>query len=330
VHRQLRALTILDALISNAGTRFQRTFSDEALLERLRICASDSSTDPDVKAKLKVLVEQWAQAYSKTQGLQGIARLHNQFPRKQSKSSIEGLPLASNVPSKSTTSQGASSSSDPQSFQTAKSPSSDTGSSWRSHKKSATLKSKQKRAPFNLDKEKPALNQALANASITSTNLINSLKLINREKERPSEKKEVLQHYHSCKNLQSSILRYIQHVESEEWLGSLIHAHEELSSALELYQSYDKPIEDDSDSDSEDDWNFVSTSEATEGEAPKRMVGQRAGGGDHASTIPRGGTAVPAIEEPEDPDDPDDPFGNQYEVYDVSDDDRSGIKWKVV
>ena len=28
MHRQLRALTILDALISNAGTRFQRTFAD--------------------------------------------------------------------------------------------------------------------------------------------------------------------------------------------------------------------------------------------------------------------------------------------------------------
>src|SRR5207342_542145 len=35
-HRQLRALTLLDGLIQNAGPHFQRAFADEPLLERLR------------------------------------------------------------------------------------------------------------------------------------------------------------------------------------------------------------------------------------------------------------------------------------------------------
>jgi hypothetical protein len=38
VHRQLRALTILDALIKNAGETFQRNFADES--KRFRVCTA--------------------------------------------------------------------------------------------------------------------------------------------------------------------------------------------------------------------------------------------------------------------------------------------------
>lgn len=45
VHRQLRALTILDALIQNGGPRFQRAFADEPLLERLRVCGTSDLSE---------------------------------------------------------------------------------------------------------------------------------------------------------------------------------------------------------------------------------------------------------------------------------------------
>lgn len=45
VHRQLRALTILDGLIQNAGPRFQRAFADEPLLERLRVCGTSDLSE---------------------------------------------------------------------------------------------------------------------------------------------------------------------------------------------------------------------------------------------------------------------------------------------
>lgn len=74
VHRQLRALTLLDGLISNAGPRFQRTFVDEPLLERLRVCGTSNLSDPAVKKKCRELFISWSQ-YSKTPGLERIARL---------------------------------------------------------------------------------------------------------------------------------------------------------------------------------------------------------------------------------------------------------------
>ena len=249
-------------MISNAGQRFQRTFADEPLLERLRIAATDSTTDPDVKAKLKVLFAQWAREYKDTQGLQGITNLYKQFPRRGRPAVTKPAPAANSQPPSGLSRSPPTSSSPSSSARVAGDSDGGggggSGGGWRSSHKKTALKSKHQ--SFNLEKEKPALNLALANASITSTNLLNALKLINREKERASQKHETVRLYESCKSLRSDILRFIQHVESEQWLGSLIHAHEELSAAMELYENYDKPVEEDSDSD--DDWNLVASSDA--------------------------------------------------------------------
>ena len=195
------------------------------------------------------------------------------------------------------------------------------GGGWGGSRRNTAPKSKskpQQHQPFNLEKEKPALNLALANASITSTNLLNALKLINREKERASQKHETVQLYESCKSLRGSILRFIQHVESEQWLGSLIHAQEELLAAMELYENYDKPMEEDSDSD--DDWNLVASSDAV----PDTVT--------PPSTMPSRpkGKMLAKEQEEEEEDDPDDPFGDQYGVDDLGDEDnRMGMRWFV-
>jgi len=76
VHRQLRALTLLDGLIQNAGSRFQRTFADEMLLERLRVCGTADLSDPLVRDKCKVLFRQWAVEYKNVRGLEQIAGLY--------------------------------------------------------------------------------------------------------------------------------------------------------------------------------------------------------------------------------------------------------------
>jgi len=79
VHRQLRALTILDGLIQNAGSRFQRTFADEMLLERLRVCGTSDLSDPLVRNKCKELFRSWAAEYKNTRGLERIAALYKVF-----------------------------------------------------------------------------------------------------------------------------------------------------------------------------------------------------------------------------------------------------------
>ncbi|RPA96841.1 hypothetical protein L873DRAFT_1791423 [Choiromyces venosus 120613-1] len=345
VHRQLRALTILDALIGNAGVRFQRAFADEPLLERLRIAATDTMTDPDVKAKLKVLFGQWAREYKDTQGLTGIANLYKQLPqRKRARPQPQVLRETSPDHERATSpdNQASGSSRVPTSPKAPTSPkqspitigpSADLTGHSKTHKKSGS-KSKNKAPPFNLEKEKPALLQSLANASVASTNLKNALKLINREKERPSENAEVLKRFETCKQLRRSILRFIQHVESEQWLGGLIHANEELVEALTLYEVLDKPIEEDSDS--EEDWNTPpdrSIDEVSSGMGKMRMQG----GGDEdrlplpgrpVTTSAKGkGTDYSHQSEPEEEEDPDDPFGdNQYRMEDTPSE-PSGVKW---
>ena len=125
--------------------------------------------------------------------------------------------------------------------------------------------------PFNLEKEKPQLLQAIASSSVASTNLLNALKLINREHKRVGEDPEAIKRFENCKLLRRQILRYIQFVESEQWLGSLIHANDELVGALMAFEVLDKSVEDDSDS---EEWERGSGGE--EGESPKGKSAQQA------------------------------------------------------
>ncbi|KNG85482.1 VHS domain protein [Aspergillus nomiae NRRL 13137] len=233
LHRQLRALTILDFLIQNAGDRFLREFADEPLLERLRIAATDPVSDPLVKEKCKQLFGQWAVSYKNTPGMERVTALYRQLPKRkqpasQAKARCSGiLALLMNL---------------------------QWATPYLSLREMARLQKEKKEKKvrdktFNLEKEKPEMLQTLASASVASTNLLNALKLVNRETHRVSEDAEVLNRFETCKQLRRQILRYIQHVESEEYLGSLIHANEELVTALMAFEVLDKSVDYDSDSD---------------------------------------------------------------------------------
>ncbi|KAK8190130.1 VHS domain-containing protein [Phyllosticta capitalensis] len=259
-HRQLRALTILDGLIQNAGTRFQRAFADEPLLERLRILARDDMADKQVRQKCNVLFRQWATAYKGQPGLERIAALYKELPQTrkrephqskviketeaeaQNNSSGAGTPSHSRNSSNVTPAAAAAASSSRPTSMT--SSSSFFSSKDKKHKKT-------KSQPFNLEREKPQLMETIASASVASTNLLNALQLINREQERVSENAKATQHFEQCKQLRRKILRYIQLVESDQWIGSLISANDELVKALMSYEIMDKSISDDSDSEAE-------------------------------------------------------------------------------
>lgn len=253
VHRQLRALVILDGLIENAGPRFQRAFADEPLLERLRVAATDPLSDEEVKMKSQILFRQWALNYKSTPGMERISALHKQLPRrkkpirqeeskvlKETEQDMQTDPFAEHVEVAKPTSS--------------LSPLSNRASSNAGPAASKELKSKSKPAkqprskPINLEKEKPRLLETIASSSVASTNLMNALRLINREKKRVSDDADTLKHFETCKLLRRQIFHYIQLIDSEQWLGSLIHANEELVTALMAYEVLDKNLEDDSDS----------------------------------------------------------------------------------
>ncbi|KAI9712702.1 MAG: putative actin patch assembly and actin polymerization protein [Bogoriella megaspora] len=266
VHRQLRALTILDGLLENGGDRFQRSFIDEPLLERLRIMGKDDMVDTEVRAKCNILFRQWAQAYKSTQGLQGISTLYKELPRTkrplpQQSKVIRDTEVDADNPSSPTSPASpafarapmsaslqspsqASSSSRPAALST-----NSTSNSSSFFKRDKTTKTKTK--SVDLAKEKPQLLETIASASVASTNLLNALKLVNRETSRINEDPEVMNRFEQCKSLRRQILRYIQAIESDEWIGSLLSANDELVKALMAFEIMDKSISDDSDSEAE-------------------------------------------------------------------------------
>jgi LAS seventeen-binding protein 5 len=261
MHRQLRALTILDSLISNAGPRFQRSFADEALLERLRLLPRDEMVDADVREKCNTLYRQWAGNYKNTPGLQQISTLYKQLPQTKKlqpsqsrvirETEAEAAKEARVSPPTSPTTRAPSTSFSSSSKVPPRpvAPGSTTSSSFFSRSKDKDKKGRGK--PFNLEKEKGQLMETIASSSVASTNLLNAIKLINRENQRVSENQECRNRFETCKVLRRQILRYIQLVESEQYIGGLLSANDELVKALMAYEVMDKSIEDDSDSDVE-------------------------------------------------------------------------------
>ena len=188
------------------------------------------------------------------------------------------------------------------------------------------------------------MTNAIANSSMASINLLNGLQLVNRENERVSENPEVIRRFQACKKLRKEILRYIQYVESDEWIGSLVNANDELVKALTAYEIMDRSVDDDSDSDA---WEH----------APAEAMRQQPSTGPGASSDsaddlrglslndvppskpPRpGGISMPqppafpsqkSVETPAEEEDEDDPFGDSNAVLTPAQE-RAGMTWKEV
>ena len=261
------------------------------------MAATDALSDQEVKAKCSVLFKQWAVAYKDTPGLERIASLYKELPKKkkplnQEQSKVLRETGNETEPEGNQRGHRASVSGGGAPLQSLRSPTSPTSPSSSSSSKQQTvpptptqlgppvqavtkydengkkIKSKGSKTPkpptptkagkivkpFDIEKEKPQILQVIASSSIASTNLTNAMKLIDREKGRVSEDPEVVKRFEHCKALRRQILRYIQLVEGEQWLGSLIHANEELINALIAYEALDKSVDNDSDSE-EDEWD---------------------------------------------------------------------------
>lgn len=71
-------------------------------------------------------------------------------------------------------------------------------------------KSKGKKQPFNLEMEKEQMKSVIADSSVASTDLMNSLQSVNRELERISENQVATEHFEVCKTLRRRVLRYVR------------------------------------------------------------------------------------------------------------------------
>lgn len=84
------------------------------------------------------------------------------------------------------------------------------GSGLKKSKAKSKSKSKSKSGrKFDLEAEMKKMKSVIADASMASTALMNSLQTINREKERISDNRAATQHFEACKQLRRRILRYV-------------------------------------------------------------------------------------------------------------------------
>lgn len=273
--------------MQNGGKRFQQTFADEALLERLRLLPRDDMTDPEVREKCNALFRQWSVHYRNTPGMASIATLYRELPKKARPTAAQSRVLRENEqqaredanpfladeeeeeppsPAQLSLKQhqrrksslgisaGPSSLSPsqprrptlidqiPSGSGLSLSTTSNTPPSLSKDKKKK--KSKVKRQKFYLTQETPQIMKSIASSSIASTNLLNSLKFVNREAgELPSTNIDVMGRFETCKVLRREVLRYIQLVESEQWIGSLLQANDELVKSLMAWEIMEKGME---------------------------------------------------------------------------------------
>lgn len=253
----------------------------------------DDMVDIEVRNKCNVLFRQWAVAYKETPGLHNIANLYKQLPQKPRRAPAQSKVLReteeeahedrapSPPPPVSGHSRGHSRSGS--GVTASASTSRPVSLSATPHFSTASSKSSKKKdknaVKFSLEKEKPQIMQSIAQASVASTNLLNGLQLINRESERVSDNAEVMNRFETCKLLRRNILRYIQLVESDEWIGSLLSANDELVKALTSYEIMDKSLDDDSDSDA---WEHL-PDEAKHTGAESQLAGLKLGGGEEVA-----------------------------------------------
>lgn len=89
------------------------------------------------------------------------------------------------------------------------------------HKKSKSKPKNKGRKTFHLEEEKEKMMSIIAESSMASTGLMNSLQTINRERERISENRTAVQHFEACKTLRRRILRYVSFLLQFQFLSFL-------------------------------------------------------------------------------------------------------------
>ena len=234
-------------------------------------------SDDEVKQKCAILFRQWAVSYKSTPGLERIAVLYKELPKRKkpvhqenSKALREtevdeeaeqygqsAAASAANNPSKpfrsSPTSPATPTHSSYPIRRDSASSSSMTGSLNPFRQKTDKSGKKSKPKLFVLEKEKPTILQLIASSSVASTGLMNALRSINREHQRVSENREARELFENCKRLRKQVRPYLPVLEGGDLLGGLLQAHDQLTEALLTYEILDKSLEDDSDSEAQSD-----------------------------------------------------------------------------
>lgn len=295
-HAQLRALTILEALVSNGGRQLAPLYNDDQLLERLRLIATSQQSqtttsssgsgavNSKVRRRMQSMFIGWRDELKDVKECSRLAQLYTCLPKQRARaqSDVRGSRHATPAESsrhrdrdddsdggrKQDRNEGYSGDRDrdrerlkarlreekPQSRSRSMVNDKSSWGSSRRRRRSSNLNT-----DINIVKEAPKIKELLAESGTAATNLQNVLQHINIERELACDNRKAVELFNKAKSLRHKVLKYIHNVQSEEYIGPLIHANEELVNALKqyekksLYPEENYNTDDDSGSDSDSD-----------------------------------------------------------------------------
>ncbi|KAJ7109990.1 hypothetical protein C8R44DRAFT_269371 [Mycena epipterygia] len=253
-HQQYRALVILKALVENCGHKFQTTFADGQLTDTLKHLANDASTDKKVKKKLLLVMASWQDQFKSDPSMAMVAGLYKQTRHDRSEQSYQLNTMA--LPDVEQLERDAKRKSKLEREQAKEKQRLEEAERRRKEKE---RKNRPKRAPFDFEKvsdtaassfhcidhffykEKPLVLGSIVEASQASNNLVNAITLVNQEKDSLLSNERVQECLAKAKQARKPVVRYIQLVENEELIGTLIETNDRIITALEMYDKLSTP-----------------------------------------------------------------------------------------
>ncbi|PCH34015.1 hypothetical protein WOLCODRAFT_135449 [Wolfiporia cocos MD-104 SS10] len=260
-HQQYRALVILKALVENGGHDFQTSFADSHLTDAMRMLATESTTDAKVKKKLTFVLTSWHVQYKddptmsfvanlyKTCGVGGPQRTSGNYQRrslghdgsahdsgheaeerrKREEKERERLQKEAERKRKE------------EDKIKAKEEKERRKRDEEARRRGATRAGKTRGQPFDFEKEKPQILTAIASASQASINLVNAITLVNTEHDSVQTNERVQECLEKAKAARKQIVRYVQLVENEDMIGTLLEANDRIIAAMETYDTLSRP-----------------------------------------------------------------------------------------
>ncbi|KAF8488531.1 hypothetical protein JB92DRAFT_3101042 [Gautieria morchelliformis] len=233
-HHQLRALVILKALVENCGPKFQTSFANDRLTDAIKQLSSDPGTDQAVKKRLLSVLASWKHQFQGDPKMRLVASLYDQCRPAHRKSAEYRPPF----PIDEFAGLGGRELEKESQRQEKEAKKRAKKEKEAERERMAKEARKPKRKQFNFEQEKPEVLRSIVTASQASSNLVNALMLVNREQEPVEANPRVQECLAAAKTVRKQVVRYIQLVEDEELIGTLLETNERIIQALEMYDKH--------------------------------------------------------------------------------------------
>jgi len=263
VHRQLRALTILKALVENCGPKFQASFANDQLTERIKLMSQDPMIDEQVKRKLMAVLGSWHRQFKDDPKMHAVSNLYVQCGG--GRKSTASAPRSSSPKPHAETlydqhQRRAEEEARARADRKAQERASKEEEKRKQKEEKLAAKERERKArtqparrPFNYEIEKPKILNTVAEGTQAATNLVNAIKRVNREQESITTNPQVQECLTTAKTVRKQLIRYVQlAIQKEEIIGTLLDTNERIIASIQLYDKLSKSPDQDSDDELKD------------------------------------------------------------------------------